>query len=292
LPLHKHFTTYQAKPGLIFRLEIYNRPRGFVKMCGMTKARFLLDSALPGPANMARDEALLQACRDGGASPVLRFYAWSPATISLGYFQDYAEYERLPPPAGTMAVVRRTTGGGAILHDLELTYSIVLPSDHHLVKGRPEQLYALAHRAIIAAIGHDVRMLGCDNSACDSSSQRGPFFCFARRHGLDVVVAGGNGPGGFSKIAGSAQRRTATAILQHGSIMLDTRYRQQPVATWSALAGIPIGFAQAAEFLLPGFGRALGVSLEASSWKREELEAAEAIEPRYAGAAWTVNRQR
>src|SRR5262245_51344899 len=95
-------------------------------MRSMMHARLLIDSPLPGPENMARDEALLRACELTGDA-VVRFYAWSAPTISLGYFQDYAEFEQLEPPAGDLDVVRRTTGGGAILHDLELTYSIVMP---------------------------------------------------------------------------------------------------------------------------------------------------------------------
>lgn len=241
---------------------------------------------------MARDEALLQACTDDTTPPTLRFYAWRPATISLGYFQDYAEYGSLPPPAGLLSVVRRTTGGGAILHDLELTYSIVIGLGHPLVKGRPNQLYTLAHQAVIAAVGCGVRLLGCDNTACDAGSQRGPFFCFERRHGLDVVVSDPQGPRGYSKLAGSAQRRTRTAILQHGSIMLDSRYPQQFVATWSGLAGRPVSFFDASDRLLPAFERALGVRLVRSVWQDEELAAAAAIEPRYAGPAWTVHRER
>jgi lipoate-protein ligase A len=271
-------------------------------MIRMKAARLLIDPPMPGPANMARDEALLQGCRGDAAAPILRFYAWSPATISLGYFQEYGEYKQLAPPAGELGVVRRTTGGGAILHDLELTYSIVMPAGHTLVKGRPQHLYTLAHQAVISAIGHGVRLLGRDGSACDSADasathqeagiQRGPFFCFARRHGLDVVIADCRGPAGFSKIAGSAQRRTAGAILQHGSIMLDSRYVQQPVATWSDLDRKAVDFAQAAERLAPEFEKQLGVVFESSSWQEQELNAADVIEERYAGAAWNVHRRR
>jgi lipoate-protein ligase A len=258
----------------------------------MTRARLLIDPPLPGPTNMARDEALLQLCHRRTDPPMLRLYAWSPATISLGYFQDYGEYQRLPPPAGALPVVRRTTGGGAILHDLELTYALVISLEHPLVKGRPNHLYRLAHEAIIAAVGHQVRMLGCDDSACDASAQRGPFFCFARRHGLDVVTADGQGPGGFSKIAGSAQRRTADAILQHGSIILDTRYPQQPVGTWSALAGTAMDFAAAVQLLVPAFAESLGVSLHQKSWWESELLAAADLERRYVSPPWTMHRER
>ena len=79
--------------------------------------RILQDSPLDGPTNMARDEALLDRVGDGSSPPTLRLYQWDPPTISLGYFQKYADYEALDPPAGELAVVRRPTGGGAILQD-------------------------------------------------------------------------------------------------------------------------------------------------------------------------------
>jgi lipoate-protein ligase A len=283
---------------------------------------------------MARDEALLRACTASDAEPVLRFYAWSPATISLGYFQDYADYEGLPPPAGDLPVVRRTTGGGAILHDLELTYALVVPTGHPLIRHRPNHLYTLAHQAIINAVGHGARLLGGESDACGdaptitdpqspipnpqssianpqspianrqpsivnrqpsiarpASSRRGPFFCFHRRHALDVVIDDAKGPGGVSKIAGSAQRRTAGAVLQHGSIILDSRYPQQPVATWSDIDA-PITFQQAAERLAPAFAESLEVAFTRGSWPDEELSLARVIERRHAGPAWTVHRRR
>lgn len=259
-------------------------------MYGMNRVRLLIDPPLAGPANMARDEALLQACAADG-TPTLRFYSWNPPTISLGYFQDYAEYERVEPPAGDLAVVRRTTGGGAILHDLEVTYSLVIPIEHPLVHGRPNDLYRLAHRAIILAIGEPARMLGDGGGRCDESSHRGPFFCFARRHDLDVVVPDANGPLRFSKIAGSAQRRTAGAILQHGSIILDSRFEQQPAATWKSLSG-PTDFAEAVERLIPAFESTLQLSLHCDDWRGSELAGTRSIESRYAGRAWTVDRDR
>lgn len=263
----------------------------------MESVRLLIDAPAAGPVNMARDEALLAACGCGDGRPVLRFYTWSPATISLGYFQNYAEYERLVPPAGDLAVVRRTTGGGAILHDLEVTYSLTLPGDHRLVRRGPVGLYELAHAAIIAAIGCDgVRMVGCDGGACGEegaagggAAHRGPFFCFDRRHALDVVYDDPTGIGGVVKIAGSAQRRTREAVLQHGSIMLDGRYAQQRVGTWSSLAG-PIEFSRAVDRLVPAFERALGVGLTPDEWREEELSASKALASKYAGMEWLQRR--
>ncbi|QDV90016.1 Octanoyltransferase LipM [Phycisphaerae bacterium RAS2] len=259
----------------------------------MTDARLLIDPPLAGPANMARDEALLAACTAPSNRPTLRFYAWSPATISLGYFQTIDELHSQPPAIRELPVVRRTTGGGAILHDLEVTYSIVVPIDHPLIAGRPNRLYELAHEAIIAVVGSRAQRFGCDESgeSCDSSSQRGPFFCFARRHALDVVVPDADAPGGFAKLAGSAQRRTRTAILQHGSIMLDSRFTEQTVATWRGLDDVQ-GLDVAVDRLTPCFARAMNWTLTPDSWRDEELAAAKPFERMYASDAWTIHRER
>src|SRR5437870_140838 len=114
----------------------------------MSSLRLLTDAPMDGPDNMARDEALLTLVGRREAPPTLRFYAWQPATISLGYFQEFDQYSSLASPAGGLAVVRRTTGGGAILHDLELTYSLTVPAGHDWLMPGPNRLYELMHRAI------------------------------------------------------------------------------------------------------------------------------------------------
>jgi lipoate-protein ligase A len=256
----------------------------------MSTGRLLIDPPLPGATNMARDESLLAGCE--ASSPItLRFYAWAAPTISLGYFQDIADFERLDTPAGDLDVVRRTTGGGAILHDLEVTYSLIVPIDHSLVRDRPNQLYVLAHEAIIDVIGSGLQMAQCSQlPPCGESSQRGPFFCFARRHALDVLLADPNGIAGYSKLAGSAQRRTRSAILQHGSIMLDTRFTQQPVATWKALVG-RISFADAVGRLVPAFQERLGIKLDRKDWTSDELGRADRLQSKYASDAWSRERR-
>ena len=193
------------------------------------RLRLLIDKPADGPTNMGRDQALLDGVGQGASPPTLRIYQWAPATISLGYFQSYSDYEALTATAGPLPVVRRVTGGGAILHDAELTYSLTLARSHRLAGGNPACLYDRVHDAVIeAAAGWGVtarRRSACgDAQAVDHEA----FFCFSRQHASDVVV-------GSAKLAGSAQRRTRHALLQHGSIVLADRRGLQE----SAILGHP-----------------------------------------------------
>lgn len=239
--------------------------------------RLLVDDPLDGPTNMARDEALLQRVGTGASSPTLRLYQWVEPTISLGYFQRYADYVALPPPAGNLPVVRRLTGGGAILHDLELTYSIALPVDHPLLTKGPNRLYELAHDAIIASLTDSARAPARCGVTDDSSAARGPFFCFARRHCLDVLL-------GAEKLAGSAQRRTRAAVLQHGSIVLGSRFPQQPAASLEGPVGVTI--AELRREFPRCFAELTGCNLLTREWPIEEIRAADQLIPKYAGADW------
>ena len=288
--------------------------------------RLLQDAPLDGPVNMARDEALMTRVGTGESAPTLRLYQWDPPTISLGYFQRYAEYEALPPPARDLPVVRRQTGGGAILHDLELTYSLTLPVDHPLLAKGSNRLYELMHDGIVACLGE----LGVTASPCghtdDSGPTRGPFFCFDRRHAYDVLIDG-------NKVAGSAQRRTRQAVLQHGSIILGNRYRQQSTAMLGIVDRVRradqlSGASDVPRTQLPGvssgprgepyplditpptrggatfgsfeetvervrstiagrFAALCGADIEPGDWSAAELAAAEALVPKYAGDEWT-----
>lgn len=240
--------------------------------------RVINDPALAGPVNMARDEALLAQVGESVSPPTLRLYQWDPPTISLGYFQRYADYEALPSPAGELAVVRRQTGGGAILHDLELTYSLALPLAHPLLAKGPNNLYEVAHDAIIACLAG----LGIECSRCgvtdDSGAAKGPFFCFARRHCYDVLI-------GQDKFVGSAQRRTKTAVLQHGSIILGNRYAQQPTAK------ADVAYDETIEILRGALPAKLtdktGTSFDPGDWQPTELQAAEPFIDKYTGDTWT-----
>ncbi|MCC7085227.1 MAG: hypothetical protein IT427_09495 [Pirellulales bacterium] len=200
----------------------------------MTACRLIVDSPAEGAWNMALDEALLLSAEREGIA-WLRFYAWSEPTLSLGYFQQHTQ-RQLHPPSVHCKLIRRASGGGAILHDRELTYSIALPPRHPLAK-RAELLYDAAHRSLIEVLGewgiHAAlqagersrdpgvepfrRKLSSESASSISSGDerrlQQPFLCFQRRSPGDVLL-------GAHKIAGSAQRRFRGAVLQHGSLLL------------------------------------------------------------------------
>lgn len=227
---------------------------------------------------MARDEALATRVGDGESHSSLRLYRWDVPTLSLGYFQHFADVATLPAPLAALPVVRRLTGGGAILHDLELTYSISLPLDHELVAGAPNRLYELAHEAVIAVL-RDVGISAAPAGVSDDSgAARGPFFCFARRHKYDVLI-------GAEKLAGSAQRRTRTAVLQHGSIILGSRYTEQPTAR---LAKDFEELIQSVTEAFPAkFTAATNYHVSPGAWTVDELRAADDLKSKYAGPEWT-----
>jgi lipoyl(octanoyl) transferase len=162
-----------------------------------------------GAWNMAVDEALLETAVGGGPATV-RWYSWQEATLSLGHFQDM-EGARRDPRFRELPVVRRLSGGGAVVHHHELTYSCTLPAWHPLARDA-RQLYGLVHGRIIeilAGSGFAATLRGGE-PAPDRATK---FLCFGRDDDFDVVLA-------RQKVLGSAQRRRKGAVLQHGSLVL------------------------------------------------------------------------
>lgn len=236
--------------------------------------RVITDGPLDAVTNMARDESLLESVGRGESPPTLRFYQWSPAAISLGYFQEFAEFESLAPPASSLDVVRRQTGGGAILHDLELTYSLTVPVDHPFVKGNASRMYETVHDAagaLLKGLGVPVERGPAQGGGC---SQRGPFFCFERHGPIDLLANG-------RKIMGSAQRRTTSAVLQHGSLILDTRYPQQQCSTIAEFA--KADFSQLASELTR---RIIGSPLETGEFTTAELQRTTQLREKYDSKEW------
>ncbi len=250
-------------------------------MTAASPIRVLQDPPLDGPTNMARDETLLLRVGRGESPSTLRLYQWGPPTISLGYFQSFADCESLSPPAGTLPVVRRLTGGGAILHDLEVTYSLTLPITHTLVAGDPKQLYQILHQAVAACLASIAVEVTTCGKTDDSTPTRGPFFCFARRHTYDLLL-------GKDKIVGSAQRRTRDAILQHGSIIYGSRFPQQQTAVLSVARDEVVEHIRRA--LCKELEALSGMTLELGQWTDAELRGAEGLTAKYAGREWTRRR--
>ncbi|MEM8865820.1 MAG: lipoate--protein ligase family protein, partial [Planctomycetota bacterium] len=154
------------------------------------RMRLIIDQPQSGVWNMAVDEALLDTAINQGIA-TLRFYQWAEPTLSLGYFQNYAERESHTASLDCPCV-RRHSGGGAIMHDRELTYSLALPVER-LGPGGAEGLYRLAHASLIsvlqtmlpAAAGSRLRL--CETAITRPPADE-PFLCFLRRTDGDLLV--------------------------------------------------------------------------------------------------------
>lgn len=157
---------------------------------------------------MAVDETLLDSAAEGICT--VRWYRWEQATLSLGYFQSH-EQALADSRLRDLPKVRRLSGGGAIVHHHELTYSCAVPALHPLAAA-PRRLYTAVHERVIgvlAEFGYEAVLRGTNTPAPGVE-----YLCFGRMDDFDVVM------GGF-KVLGSAQRRRKGAILQHGSLMLE-----------------------------------------------------------------------
>ncbi|MBN1491944.1 MAG: lipoate--protein ligase [Phycisphaerae bacterium] len=236
--------------------------------------RLLIDPPLDGPTNMARDEALLQRVDHDAAPPTLRLYQWAPATVSLGYFQAFAEFHEQSAELRDMPVVRRLTGGGAIVHANELTYSLTLPHTHPLARDGAVRLYERVHDAAIDLLNARGIAAGRVRCAASTNAQRGPFLCFERRHCVDVLV-------GARKVLGSAQRRTARTVLQHGSLQLDGL---------APVTGPDNDLADLGAAWVEALSKRHKLDFAHADWDTEALAIAATLTDKYAGNDWTQRR--
>jgi lipoyl(octanoyl) transferase len=172
-----------------------------------------------GDWNMAVDEALLESAVHTGQG-VVRWYSWAEPTVSLGYFQDVATVAADPVLSG-LPWVRRLTGGGAIVHHHEWTYSCVLPPQQSLVR-HPYDLYDLVHDTVVAWFGERCGIALAQRGVTRRATAE-PALCFLREDSHDVCYES-------VKVLGSAQRRRRGALLQHGSLLM----RRSPFATPAA----------------------------------------------------------
>jgi lipoate-protein ligase A len=268
----------------------------------MLECRLIISPPSPAAWNMAVDEALLMDAAENGVGS-LRFYEWSDPTLSLGYFQRY-EDRRTHAASRDCAIVRRHTGGGAILHDRELTYSIALPSAHPMTRSA-QKFYTVVHDRFIAVLTQ-LSSGGCISwklVRIDRGSNRPaadePFMCFARRAAGDVLLVSKNGSGPGSegmwlagaKIIGSAQRRHHRAILQHGSLLLEKSPCAPELAGWCDLTGFQPPIEELTQSLATQLGNSLEVRFIGSDISQDlESKALDLTKSKYGIPAWTKRR--
>ncbi|HZR46654.1 MAG TPA: biotin/lipoate A/B protein ligase family protein [Candidatus Manganitrophaceae bacterium] len=256
-----------------------------------TPWRLLIDPPLPPEINMAVDEAISIAYSEGAVPPTLRLYRWSLPSFSIGSFQelepdwlDFLKTESIP-------LVRRMTGGRALLHDAELTYSVVSSTrDPLFSEGIKGTFYAIAN-GLLAGL----RQIGIE--AAVHTPPRGERavrprdpLCFASTSVYEITVRG-------RKLIGSAQRRWISHFLQHGSLIVGRSRVENPFTAENQIAladllpeALPPGKLEKA--LRDGFEAALPVSLEPGLLTRKEAERAEAlIKSKYGNDAWNLYRE-
>jgi lipoate-protein ligase A len=263
--------------------------------------RCLITSRARGAWNMAVDEAILESTGRGQTLPTLRLYDWAPACLSLGYAQSYTDVDVERLKANGWDVVRRATGGRAILHVDELTYSVIAPPDEPRIRGSILESYHRLASALISA----VRALGLpvemEENAPPSNTAKGPV-CFEVPSAYEIVVAG-------KKLIGSAQARKKEGVLQHGTFPLHgdlTRITQvlafpdeqartaaaqkllQRATTAETVAGRVIPWETAAQAFIHAFESELGIKLQPGDLTpAENARAEELVQKKYGHSSWT-----
>ena len=225
---------------------------------------------------MGLDQALLECAE----TPLtLRFYDWRPHCLSLGYFQ---RFEDVPAAATAAAVVRRITGGGAIHHTEELTFSIVAPLSHELYRGPVATSYERVHGQIARALASLGALAELRGDRPLDSDTRGTGMCFHESSAVDLVW-------GRRKGVGSAQRRTRGRVLHHGSIKLEPAPSEAGVAGLREFAP-ELTREELRELLLEAFAREWGARFELEEPTGAEWLEAQRLAERYRDPAFTRRR--
>ena len=261
----------------------------------LTTWRLIQHAPQDGALNMAVDEAVLRAVAKGDAPPTLRLYAWDPPCLSLGRGQPVDDVDRNGVEAAGYGLVRRPTGGRAILHIDELTYSVIVPQDDPRVLGSVVESYRRLSQALVRAL----ELLGVPDVEADQraagAGEEGPV-CFETPSDYEITAGG-------KKLVGSAQMRAEGVVLQHGTVPLHgdiaricpllaqhpdpTRVRAR-ATTIARAAGRTVGWNEAAGALIAGFGQALGVDVAAGELSDGERAAAERLRhEKYGTERWS-----
>lgn len=258
--------------------------------------RLLVDLPASGPWNMAVDEMLLADAVETDTA-TLRFYQWNQPTLSLGYFQHYADRQS-HSIGNEIDTVRRLSGGGAILHDREWTYSLALPRAHPLAS-ETEALYQTVHKVLLKWLQRAAdlakehwRLQLCQPTATKPNKPQ-PFLCFARRSSGDIVLDSGNrsDPAKDHKIVGSAQRRRRGAVLQHGSILLHVSDQAPELSGFSDTTAVQLSHAMFVDDLTQELAHVLQLNFEPFCLTVNQQNSAHSLaNSKYSAAAWTQRR--
>jgi lipoate-protein ligase A len=258
---------------------------------------------------MALDEALMNWVSRGEMKPVVRFYGWSPKTLSIGYFQKLEkEIDIDKVKASHIGLVRRATGGRGVLHDHELTYSVIVPESHPAMP----QTVTEAYRVISTGLLEGFKNLGLDAyfAVPRTEEQRAKLkdprssVCFDAPSWYELVVEG-------RKIAGSAQTRQKGVILQHGSILqkidvdelfelfkyknerlmikMKQAFHEKAVAI-NDLTDQEVTIEEMEDAFYEGFQQGLNIELLPYELTDEQLQEVHDISQKYMSDEWTYRR--
>lgn len=265
--------------------------------------RLVFTKPARGDWNMAVDEALMESAIKQGSSPTLRLYAWDPPCVSLGYAQNYADMDQASLRKHGWTVVRRLTGGRAVLHTDEITYSVSGCLDYPLFAGSILESYRRLAAALVAAtsllgIHVDVQEKPNSNNRKKTSADAA---CFEAASNYEITFEG-------KKLIGSAQSRRNGGLLQHGTMPLtegldriieviqfpSTEEREQAkrrlldhAITFEEASNRRLGWQEAALAFQQGFRDALNIDfLEQGLSPEEEARVRELIQTKYGAEAW------
>jgi lipoyl(octanoyl) transferase len=265
--------------------------------------RLLITPARRGAWNMALDESILEHIGRGESIPTLRLYAWDPACLSLGHAQPFADVDVVRLRERGWEVVRRLTGGRAILHTDEITYSVIAPNDEPRLAGSVLESYNRLAQALLLAVQQLELPVEMKELADHVSnvSYTNPV-CFEVPSTYEITVNG-------KKLIGSAQARKKDGVLQHGSLPLTgdlTRICQALVfaeetareeaskrllaraATIESALGREVSWETAAQSFIHAFESQLGLSLKKGELSvSESKRTEELVKEKYDHPAWT-----